>query len=451
MFLIIPITLFALLFFISFGQIPYLDGNIDFLKAYDFYQGGFANLFTQWNSVHPPLKETLLSTLYHIFGMSPFVYSIAGFIIGIIGLISMYHFARVLCGEKTARSGTLLLATYPLYLSTGIFTLTDYLLTALIISALFYYIKKRYILFALIASLCVLTKETAILLPLSVILVEITPLFYRHLATKIAWRDVLLATIPLISIGLWFFFLQTQGKGAWSDWNFSSVHEKGTLYTIIHNVITLELFNKYAYHQWLILFVLNWNWIISLICLTGLIAWLLKKRKNIPIQTMFASQRTKTIVVCFLFSISYVLLVLSFQTFAIPRYALPIIPFILVALVASILYLTKITKFPILYLVPLFAMVICVRLFSSIDPISKNIWGRMSIMGDTFYALPFALSGSDGITYNMQYNFLVKKRTEAIILGYNNFDCYWLFPDPENDTKTLSLLDLEEKAYMLCQ
>jgi len=42
-------------------SIPYLDGNIDFAKAFNFYSTGFNGLFGGSRSVHPPVKEILTS------------------------------------------------------------------------------------------------------------------------------------------------------------------------------------------------------------------------------------------------------------------------------------------------------------------------------------------------------------------------------------------------------
>jgi len=47
-FIIIPILLFSFLFLPHITDIPYLDGNIDFVQCFDFYFGGFNEYFENW-------------------------------------------------------------------------------------------------------------------------------------------------------------------------------------------------------------------------------------------------------------------------------------------------------------------------------------------------------------------------------------------------------------------
>jgi hypothetical protein len=68
------------------------------------------------------------------------------------------------------------------------------------------------------------------------------------------------------------------------------------------------------------------------------------------------------------------------------------------------------------------------------------------------YALPDHLSGNDGISYNLQYTRIVQIRTNKIQKPNPKEmnDCFWLFPDPENDTKTMVILGLNENKSKIC-
>ncbi|MFH1955421.1 MAG: hypothetical protein ABIJ36_00730 [Patescibacteria group bacterium] len=87
------------------------------------------------------------------------------------------------------------------------------------------------------------------------------------------------------------------------------------------------------------------------------------------------------------------------------------------------------------------------RLFTSIDPISTHFWGKSKVLNQGIYALNQApsLAGFDGITYNLQYNLIVKERSD-LILGKNDSpdDCSWIFPDPNNDIKTVEILKIRK-------
>ena len=136
----------------------------------------------------------------------------------------------------------------------------------------------------------------------------------------------------------------------------------------------------------------------------------------------------------------------SFQTYTIPRYALPLEPIFLTALAASIYRITKVAKYSKYFIYALLISVAFVRIFWSIDPVSTHIWSKTAILGQSFYALngPPSLSGFDGITYNFQYNLAVARRSNIILSKYpDKNNCAWIFPDPNNDRKTIEILKLK--------
>ncbi|MCX6706127.1 MAG: hypothetical protein NTV24_03445, partial [Candidatus Woesebacteria bacterium] len=241
------------------------------------------------------------------------------------------------------------------------------------------------------------------------------------------------ALSPLITAAIWFLFLKISGKTLWSDWNYSGTAGKGTISTILNNLLSLKIFNKYAYQNWLQLFVLNFNWVFWIIIILGII----KSRINLA--------RNKTALSIFLFSFIYFISVLSFQTYTIPRYALPLEPYLYLALAYGSYKLSEKSKL-LKVLISIFLVGITIlRLFTSIDPISLRIWGKTKILGQNIYALNGnqSLSGFDGITYNLQYNLIAKKRTQVIFdKNHNTVDCSWIFPDPNNDFKTIKILKL---------
>lgn len=452
-FLIIPGLFFFDLLFPFLGSIPYLDGNIDFVRSYDFYVGGFSEYFERWNSVHPPFKLFLTNLFFHVFGLTPLSYNLAGFIFGIFGILVIFYLSKGLLNRKTAMITSLLLGTSPLFLATGIFGLTDYLLSILILISLYFYLVNKYLKYFLFASLALLTKETGLLLVLSVILVEI---FYfvkklrRKKLKKIDWK-ILYYFSPLLVFYLWILFLDFYNQQSWNDWNFSSVAGKGSFYTVIHNLITLDFFNKYAYQQWTQLVFLNFNWVYFLMILLGIVLFVAKKENRVFCVKAIVDgdDKTKTLLSMVVFFIVYFLTVLSFQTYTIPRYALPLMPILLIGVSWSLIFLTKqilILKKVFTILLPI---LIYISLFYSIDPLAVFFWGRTKILGEEVYALGEHLAGNDGITYNMQYLLIVRNRTKQILSTNNSSkavfsrECFWLFPDPNNDKRTLKILQLK--------
>ena len=152
---------------------------------------------------------------------------------------------------------------------------------------------------------------------------------------------------------MWFSFLKTNGQRPWSDWNFSGVGEKGSVYTIFHNISTLNFLNKYAYQNFLQLIFLNFNWIYWLIFCLGVLIFIQSNKKNIFATLLKDKPKPKAILAIVVFSFSYFLTVLTFQTYTIPRYALPIIPFLLIGVSWSIQNIDKKWKIGGVYLITL--------------------------------------------------------------------------------------------------
>jgi len=455
-FLIFSLVLFLALLIPFLGVIPHRDGNIEFVQAHDFYTGGFSGyLESRPMDVHPPLKLILTKVFFLVFGVNSFSYTLIGLISGVIGLAFLFFLTKNLFGRKTARMTSMLLATSPLFLSTAIFALRDYFVTILVIISLYFYLKKRHWFYTLTASLLVLTKETGILLPLSVILIECLCFIKKTLKKKTLAKGqstFVFFAFPIIVFLFWILFLKIFDRQPWGDHILADTAEKGSVYTIIHNLFTFGFLNKYTYQHWRQLFFLNFNWAYWSITLAGLFAFLSKKSNRIAIFKNLNKKpaKTKTLTVIGLFSLSYFFTVLTFPTYTIPRYALPLIPFLLMAtaLVLNRLVVKYKTITPIL----ITAIIILLSLFYSIDPLSIKLWGKTEIYGERFYGLNYALDGNDGITYNIQYLLIVKKRTKQIIAIENQKqplllnECDSVFPDPNNDYQTFGILNFKNLA-----
>lgn len=255
--LTVSLIIFSLLTIPFINSIPYLDGNIDFVKSHDFFVGGFGQLLNNWLSVHPPVKEIITFIFFVLKGINPITYNITGVLFGLFGIVIYYKLCRIWTNKAVASIAILLFCSSPLFLSAGLFSLTDYLLEIFILASLYFYSKRKYYLYFLFTSLALLTKETG-----------------KDL------KGLLIALSPLITAAAWFLFLKINGKTLWSDWNFSGTGDKGTIYTIFNNIFSLKLFNKYAYQNWLQLFVLNFNWIFWIIAFLGVIKGKINLAKN---------------------------------------------------------------------------------------------------------------------------------------------------------------------------
>ncbi len=442
--LILAIFLFILLTVPFIATLPYMDGNIDFVQTNDFYSGGINQYFSNWNTVHPPVKLLIALPFYFLFGISSVSYSFPGILIGIAGIVGIYLLTKDLFDQKTANLTTVFFSIYPLFIANSIFVMRDYLLTIFLLISLLFYIRKKSILYAISCSLAILTKEPALLLPSIVVVVEIIELIIkRGFNLK---KTVLKITVLMAPFGVYFIWklvLDANNKSSWNEWIFTKTENKGALSTIINNLLSFNFINPYAFEHWKQLFFLNFNWIYFFIILLGFAVYFLSRKKIFFYKNW---RNLKVILIIFIFSISYLLTVLSLQTYTIPRYALPLIPFILIALAKSIV-IFKNLYFQTMLILIVFGFLLT-SLFFSLDPVATHLWGKTRIFDQKIYALNDQLAGNDGITYNIQYLLIAKNRSETILKASKEKKpvsspyCRWIFPDPNNETKMIKTLKI---------
>lgn len=449
--LVFSLIFYSILILPLIYSIPHLDGNIDFVKSHFYFKGGFPLYFASFGSIHPPLKVLLASTFFKILGETSFSYNLLGYFLGLAAISGFYFLLKIILGKRFAFLGSTLLALNPLFISTSVFSLIDYMLMVFLFVSLSLYLRKKFLSFSFILTCIILTKETGLLVLALFIFIELVALISRKSKSNISILFYYLP--PSLAYIIWDKFLEAQGKTEWGDWIFTDTANQGAFATILHNLITLDIFNIYARQHFLQLLFLNFNWVIILISIV-LSFFVLKDRitRKKFFKTLFElDAKSKTIIFIILFCISYALTVLTLQTYTIPRYALPIIPFIILWFSTVVTQLKNfLIKTTVIFVVFLFTIL---GLFFSIDPIANGIWGKVDVLGEKLYATNYHLSGNDGLTYNYQYLLITKKRTK--IIEENTYFpqnyCPYLFPDPNNDRITAEALRFSNsKAAKKC-
>lgn len=446
--LIIALLLFSVLFVPFITILPLRDGNVDFVQSYYFFQGGYEKFFLHFTSAHPPLKVFALSLLYQIFGVHPEIPAFLGYVLGIGGIIGAFFTAKKLSSLKTAQLFAIFLSINPLFLSTGIFSLTDYMLTNLMLISLAIFLEKKLFLYTLSLIAIVLTKETGILFVILLLVLDIIN-SKRRVITFLPY------VMTIAAYMYWQYFLHSLGKSAWKDYIFTSTADKGTFYTVFHNVLTLQIINEYAYQQLLQLLFLNSNWIMISISIGLTLLFFSKKENRVKFLNLLLTldQKSKTILVIILFCFLYCLSVLTLQTYTIPRYTLPIIPFLILWFLVIIQKLkNRILERTLIVIV---FSVSFISLFFSLDPFASTLWGRKDLLGQNIYAMDNTISGNDGVTYNLQFIKGARLRTDTIESYAASHKavpwelCKYMFPDPNNDRVTMKTSGLDSTASCL--
>ena len=435
------------------STLPYLDGNIDFVQMLDFQSGGLQKLALNWASIHPPLKAVLGALFVGIFGVNQIALSLLGITHAVLGVAAIYFLAGKLFGKKTGKLAAFFLAAFPLYFANSLFVMTDFMASVYLLSFLAAYVNGRRLLAVIFLCLGVLTKETFLLFAAIVLFVEVIAFLKRaslRQAQTTHTQGMLLFLIPLLVYLGWSGLLQGYGKEAWSDWIFAKTAGQGAFATIVSNIINFRFVNSYAIQSWLQLFLLNFNWIIwGFTFIAAVIySWRapLKSRNRILKSFTSMDEKGRTLLIIFCFGIAYFLLVLSFQTYTIPRYALPLLCLLLVFFAKAVSYIMSLRNTPGKVLLLFMGIIFITALFTSSDPVSKNLWKEQVILGENIYKLNEHGAGNDGIAYNAQY-LLISLRRTALINQANSLkkpviskDCRWLFADVNNDRRIFDYL-----------
>jgi len=404
MLILLPIVVFIILYVPSLTLIPGNDGGLEYGFAQQWFVG--KNLL-QILSLHPPFKLMLFSLFFKLFGYQSTGW--IGLLFGIGGIVALYLIGEKLFDKRVALISALLLATSGLFLSNGIFGIHDFLMTSLILVAFFFYLNSRYIWYAIFASIAVLTKETAIFFALSIIISDLV-------VKKNARFPVFM---PVILLAWYVEFVHFSGYHLWNDWNFSPTAKEGSFMTMINNLITMRIFNKYAFENWLHLFIFNFNWVYWIFAF-------------ISLAFIKATEIKKDLAPIGIFFVIFLITVLAFQTFTINRYILPLLPFVYLLASYSVMKLPLKPVF-----VTLLIAVSFLSLSFSIDPVSNAIWPKTQVLGERVY-LNHPLDGDDGITYNMQYLSVMELRTDLIKSGACKFPHLMAY-----DKQTLKLYNIQ--------
>jgi len=203
-----PIFVFVYLTHYLLLRLPYFWDEAGYYipAAYDFYRTGTLIPHSTLSNAHPPLPSILLAAWWHLSGFVPSGTRAAICIVAACALLAVYRIARPLCGELGAATVTLLTALYPIWYTQSTLAHADIFAAAFTLWGISFFFDSveistatpRYISIALLFSLAVLSKETALITPAVLFLAE---LLHRRRAAMLA---ALLA--PLLPLAAWYAY-----------------------------------------------------------------------------------------------------------------------------------------------------------------------------------------------------------------------------------------------------
>lgn len=166
---------------------------------------------------HPLACAAFFAAAYRLFGPEVWAGHLAALAVSGLLLVVTYEGGKRLSGHRTGAIACLLLMVQPVFIAQSTMVLPEMLLALLATAAVFAYVSNRLVPFAVLASLALMTKETAVAIPVTIWSIEFFRFFLGRKAQAI--RACIAAFIPVVCWGV-FLLLQKHADG----WYFFPLH-----------------------------------------------------------------------------------------------------------------------------------------------------------------------------------------------------------------------------------
>lgn len=162
---------------------------------------------------HPLLFHLLAALWVKIFGTSFIAVHSFALFVSVSLLVAVYFFCKEFFSPLIGFLSTLMLAVQPLFLAQSSFLLPEVMMALWTVLVLYYYLKEKWILFIVFASLMLLTKESGIVLLGTIgiwtlfenVFLKKEPLFKTE-----ALKTYMLLASPLLVAGVYFIIQKIQ-------------------------------------------------------------------------------------------------------------------------------------------------------------------------------------------------------------------------------------------------
>ena len=308
-------------------RLPYYwdEGGYYIPAALDFYHHGW--LIPQFTNAHPPLPNVLLGTLWHIVGLRIPATRLFVCAVAAVGLTAIFRMAQHLLSASAAVSLTLLTAVYPIWFAQSTLAHADIFAAAFTLCAFAIYLpatsssqevqRRHQIAVAILFSLAALSKETAIVEPAALIVLESARLFNESRSLE-ARREHLRWTvafaIPFLPLIAWYVYHRART-------GFTFGNPVYLRYNATANLTAAHIFTALRY-RFIHLF---WQRNIWLPIMLAVACLLLPRRPSAEVQPLTKSTRLTCVLLIVANWIAFSVLGGALLT----RYLLPIYPIIL--------------------------------------------------------------------------------------------------------------------------
>ncbi|MFL6300418.1 MAG: ArnT family glycosyltransferase [Terriglobales bacterium] len=214
--LLLLIYAVQLLLHLPLLRLPYFWDEAGYYvpAAYDIYKDAALIPHSTTSNAHPPLLMAYLALAWKLFGFSPLVTRCAMLLVSAFGSLGVYRAAEEVSNKKIALASTICLALYPVWFAQSSLAQVDLAAAALCIWGLWAYLRKRPIATGVFFCLAALAKETAIIVPVAILLWEVAATLRNQGSSRAnpnqgegAPRDLHFELlVPLLPLALWFLY-----------------------------------------------------------------------------------------------------------------------------------------------------------------------------------------------------------------------------------------------------
>ena len=221
-----PVFVFVYLTHITLLRLPYFWDEAGYYipAAYDYFRTGTLIPQSTLSNAHPPLPSILLAGWWHLSGYVPSGTRTAVCIVASFALLAVYRIARPVCGQLGAAVVMLLTALYPIWFAQSTLAHADIFAAAFTLWGISLYMDgidaarvpaPKLAAMAGCFWLAVLSKETALITPLLLLLVELVLAWKQKqipacagMTSKFKTNKLNMAALlsPVLPLALWFAY-----------------------------------------------------------------------------------------------------------------------------------------------------------------------------------------------------------------------------------------------------
>ena len=296
------------------------------------------------SNAHPPLVMAWLALIWKIMGFRPVVTRCAMLLLAAFSLLGLFRLALAVSNLSVAAWTTFLTAAYPVFFAQSSLAQVDLPAAGFIFWGLKYYVRKRVWFAGIWFSLAALAKETAILVPMALLLWEVSMrVITRHWRASEAeavsqgessigtsgpranpgWSAAEFILAPLFPLALWYAYHYARTGFVFGNPEFFQYNFQANLHPLrIVLALLLRIWHTTGYMN---------LYVLTLACLLAM--------RQSPIQDVAGARPRIAVPVQLTFlavAVIYVIAMAIVGGAVLARYMLPVVPLVILVCVSTV-------------------------------------------------------------------------------------------------------------------